>query len=527
MKITFVTPTPPDVAAFGVRSLSAYLKRAGYQVRNLFLPGGVKKYKYQKGYKYGYEKNILDKIIELCKESDLIGISFMTNYYDRALQLTETIKSCLGIPVLWGGIHPTVTPEQSLQHCDMVCLGEGEEAILELLEKMKYGHNIFDTRNIWFNKNGDIIKNSLRPLIQDLDSLPFYDFGMEDHFIFDHLKKEIAPMSKELLKKCFPLEPNVEGSFNDSYKRSISYKTMGSRGCPHRCTYCAERTLALLYPGERYFRRRSVSHIIDELTDVKKNLPFIESIFLFDDAFTARSLTEIKEFSKAYRDAISLPFHIQVSPLTITKDKMEALIDGGLAFAEMGIQSVSNRGMDVYKRKVSKETILEKASIINKFVGKIHVPCYHLILDNPWEQIEDNIETLNLVLQFPPPFWLKRSSLVCFPGTELYNRAKEDGIIETSDDEQREIYNKHLHMPKATYMNFLFYLTGFSYFPRSIIKFFTKKQMLNFFGQTCFSKVFRLAYRMIEFSIFFSKGVRAFFTGDFHRIYRFVKHWYP
>ena len=527
MKITFVTPTPPDVAAFGVRALSAYLKRAGYQVRNVFVPGGVKKYKYQKGYKYDYEQHILNEIVELCKGSDLIGISFMTNYYDRALQLTEFIKGKLNIPVIWGGIHPTITPERSLDHCDMVCVGEGEEALLELLQKMESGKDIYDTRNIWFKKGGKIIQNELRPLIQDLDSLPFYDFGLEDHFIFDHLKNAIVPMSKELLKKCFPLEPNVEGSFNDSYTRTISYKTMGSRGCPHHCTYCAERTIALMYSGQRYFRRRSVENVIAELIEVKKNLPFIESIFLFDDAFSARSTDEIIEFSKAYKEKVTLPFHIQVSPLTITKSKMEAMIDGGLAFVEMGVQSVSDRGMDVYKRKVRKDTILEKVQLINNYIGKIYAPCYHLILDNPWENSQDNIETLNLVLQFPPPFWLKRSSLVCFPGTELYDRAKTDGIFKSDEDEEKEIYNKHLHMPHATYVNFLFYLAGFPYFPRGIVKFLAKKPMLNLFSRNLFSGGYRLAYRIMELSIIASKGIRAIFTGDFHRIYRFIKHWYP
>ena len=103
MNITFVTPSPPDVASFGVRALSAYLKREGKTVRNIFLPGGIKKYKYQKGYVYKYEKHIIEQTIELCKGSDLIGISFMTNYFDRAVQLTEEIKKRIDCPIIWGG----------------------------------------------------------------------------------------------------------------------------------------------------------------------------------------------------------------------------------------------------------------------------------------------------------------------------------------------------------------------------------------------------------------------------------------
>jgi anaerobic magnesium-protoporphyrin IX monomethyl ester cyclase len=523
MDITFVSPTPPDVAAFGVRALSAYLKREGKKVRNIFLPGGIKKYKYQKGYVYKYEGHIIEQIIELCKGSDLIGISFMTNYFDRAVQLTEEIKKRTDCPIIWGGIHPTVAPEESLKHVDMICMGEGEEPLLELMERMKKGNDYFDTRNIWFKKDGRIIKNQLRPLNQWLDSLPIVDFGMDDHYLFDHLHHCISPMTKDLLKRCFPLEPALEGTFNDSYKRTLSYKTMTTRGCPHQCTFCAERTLAELYQGQPYFRKRSVQHVIDELRHIKEHLPFIESIFLFDDTFTARPLEEIKHFAIEFRDKIGLPFHIQASPNTLTREKLDSLIDGGLVFVEMGIQSVSKAGMDIYKRHIAKPLLFEKARILGQYLDKIYSPCYHVILDNPWETTSDVIETLRFILELPPPFWLKRSSLVCFPGTALYRRAKGEGIIKTGEDEKREIYSKHLHMPKATYVNFLIYLAGFSYFPRWIIRVLATRGLVFLFHRTIFSGIYLLAYRIIEMSIIISKGVRALCLGDFKRFYKFFK----
>jgi anaerobic magnesium-protoporphyrin IX monomethyl ester cyclase len=526
MDITFVTPTPPDVAAFGVRALSAYLKREGKKVRNIFLPGGIKKYKYQKGYVYKYEKHIIEQTIELCKGSDLIGISFMTNYYDRAVQLTKEIRKKLDCPIVWGGIHPTVAPDESLKHVDMICIGEGEEALLELMEKIKKGKDYFDTKNMWFKKDGRIIKNQLRPLNQSLDSLPFFDFGLDDHYIFDHLKNCISSMTKDLLKRCFPLEPNLEGTFNDSYKRTLSYKTMTTRGCPHHCTFCAERTLAELYQSQLYLRKRSVQHVIYEIMNIKEHLPFIESIFLFDDTFTVRPLEEIIEFSREFKSKIGLPFHIQASPNTLTKEKLDALIDGGLVFVEMGIQSVSKAGMNIYKRNIAKNVLLKKALILKQYLDKIYPPCYHVILDNPWETTADVIETLKFILELPRPFWLKRASLVCFPGTELYHRAKIEGIIKTDEDEKREIYNKHLHMPKGTYVNFLIYLVGFSYFPRWIIRVLATQALVFLFDRKIFSGIYLLTYRIIEMSIIISKGFKSIFIGDFKRIYKFLKRMY-
>lgn len=522
MRTTLIAPTPPDVSAFGIRALSSYLKKHGKDVRLIFLPGGVEKFKYKVGYKYEYEKSILEQVIELCRGSGLVGISFMSNYLDRALQISRAIKNSLDIPIIVGGIHPTVMPEECLNFSDIVCVGEGEGLMLELVQRMEEGKDFIDVQNLIVKRGSKIYRNSLRPLIQDLENLPFYDFGMDGHYIYDNIKKRIEPMSKELLKRSFPLEPHLEGTFNDSYKRTLSYKTMTTRGCPHHCTFCAEKTLSDLYKGRGYLRKRAITHIMEELFWVKREFPFVESIFLFDDTFLVRSAEEIREFSRIYKETIGMPLHIQASPTTVTAEKMEALVDAGLVFVEMGIQSTSNTAKNLYKRWVSADSILRAATVFHKYQNKIYPPCYHVILDNPWETSMDVIETLNTVLKLPKPFWLKRASLVCFPGTELYIKAKQDGIIKTEEDEWRKVYSKHLHTPKGTYVNFLMYLAGFSYFPRWIIRFLSKALFIRLFDRESLSIAYTLLYRLGEMFIILSKGLRAIAKGDFFRIYRFV-----
>jgi anaerobic magnesium-protoporphyrin IX monomethyl ester cyclase len=521
MKITFVTPTPLDVAAFGVRTLSAYLKQHGKNVKVIFLPGGVERFKYKSTFKYQYDESILNQVIELCRGSDLVGISFMSNYLDRATQICETLKSELKVPLIAGGIHPTVMPDSCLNFADIVCVGEGEEALLELVERMEAGQDYTNIENLWLKSGNKIIRNPLRPLIQDLDTLPIYDFGPEDHFLYDNVKKRIEPVSKELLRRSFPLEPHVEGSFNDSYIRTVSYKTMTTRGCPHHCTFCAEKTLSDMYAGQRYLRKRSIQHIMKELLWVKKEFPFVESIFLFDDTFLVRPTREIIELSEIYKKKIDLPLHIQVSPTTVTEEKIDALVNAGLAFVEMGIQSTSKTGKELYKRNTPTDSILKAARIFNNYRGKIHPPCYHVILDNPWETDLDEIETLNTILQLPRPFWMKRASLVTFHGTELYIKAKQDGLIKSKEDEWQQIYSKHLHTPKESYINILFYLAGFSYFPRCIIKLLSDKRLIMFFNRESLNKIYSLLNRFGELLITLSKGVRSLLKGDFRRIYRY------
>ncbi len=523
-KVVFLAPTPPDVAAFGVRSLSAFLKQHGYQTRVVFLPGGVEKYKYGCAEGYRYETSILEKVVDLCQDAGLVCVSFMSNYLDRATQLCRTVKSALKVPLIVGGIHPTVLPESCLEFADLVCVGEGEETLLELVRALDAGSDYSGIRNLVLRQEGRVIHNPLRPLIEDLDILPYYDFGPQDHYIFDPASRSLQPMTTAFHKSSFPLEPHVEGTFSDSYTRTLSYKTMTTRGCPHHCTYCAEKTLSDIYRelGQSYLRKRSVPHIIGELKWAIKEMPFIESIFLFDDTFLVRSEQEILDFADVYKREIGLPMHIQASPTTVTEAKMDALVDAGLAFVEMGIQSTSERGKDLYKRFVSTERILGAAELLNRYRGRINPPCYHVILDNPWETAQDVVETLRVVLQLPRPFWLKRASLVCFPGTALYTKAQQEGLLVTEEDYRREIYNKHLHQPKGRYVNFLMYLAGFCYFPRWIVRIMTWRPLVNLLDRPRLSELYLSLNRLGDNLIVLHKGLRSVFQGDFARIRRYV-----
>jgi anaerobic magnesium-protoporphyrin IX monomethyl ester cyclase len=522
MLITLIAPTPRDISAFGVRALGAYLKLHGHSVRTVLIPGGVERYRYRTDYIYQYDMRLLQEVEEVCHGSDLIGISLMTHYFDRARQLSDHLKKTLQVPIIWGGIHPTVRPEESLEYADLVLVGEGEEALLELVEAMATGRDIHQIQNIWVKHDQEIIRNPLRPLIQDLDRLPPFDFSLEDQFLFCNRDKRLKPVDKQLLEQNFPREPAPHGTFSDAFRRTLSYKTMTSRGCPHHCTYCAERTLALMYKGQRYLRFRSPEHVIAELRQVKQELPFVESIYLFDDTFLARPLKDIQKFSRLHKQEIGLPFCVQASPTTTTTKKMDSLVEAGLFFVEMGIQSVSQRGMSIYRREIKEEKILEAAQIIQSHYPKIYPPCYHVILDNPWETAADVGKTLDLLLRLPRPFWLMRSSLVLFPGTELYDRAVQEGLISSKADERRLIYSKDFNTPEGSYLNFLIYLAGFSYFPRWLVRRLADPRLVKVLEVPKNRSLFQILQLLSDNLIVVYKGLRALVTGDFRRIRNFL-----
>ena len=92
MKLTLIAPTPSDICAFGVRSISAYIKSKGHSVKNIFLPTSLKGRQTGREFLFTYGERILDDVLDLARDSDLIGISFMTNYFDAAAQVTEKVK---------------------------------------------------------------------------------------------------------------------------------------------------------------------------------------------------------------------------------------------------------------------------------------------------------------------------------------------------------------------------------------------------------------------------------------------------
>ncbi len=514
MEISLISPCPEVVSAFGVRALSAYLKRAGYRVRVLYIPGSHRQLSPRGEFVYRYEDELLEQVYELCKDSQIIGISFMTYFFDRAVQLTRFLKKRLDAPVIWGGIHPTVKPEEALEYADMVCIGEGEEALLEIAQRLEKGGDYSQTRNIWLRRDGKILKNPLRPLIKELDSLPFMDYDFYEHYCYDNVNGSIRRIDEEFFKKTLPLRPGLDGGFH------ICYRTMTDRGCPHSCSYCSVSRQREMYKGERFLRKRSVEHSIEELKQIKERYPFIQTFQFFDDTFFSRPYSDIKKFALLYKENVDMPFHVQCSPTTISEEKLECLIEAGLIYVEMGIQTGSERIKKLYNRRESNDKIVAAAKIINKYHDKLLTPDYHVILENPWETDEDVINTLNLLLNLPKPYCLKLSTLQFFPGTELYRRGKEEGLFE---DEKKEIYRHPFLAPQHTYSNFLIYLATFEWMPKRVLRLLSSSLLVRTFSRKSFGVIYYISYIVLEKIRLIGKGISALIHGDFYRIYRYFR----
>jgi radical SAM superfamily enzyme YgiQ (UPF0313 family) len=505
LKIVLISPGPVDLYSPGVRSLSAFLKREGHKVRMIILQGKIIGYRFKRNFIYQYEESLISDVLEYCTGFDLVGLSFMTNWFDRAVQVTEAIKDHTNLPVIWGGDHPTVVPEECIDYVDMVCIGEGEEALLELSNKMEQGGDLTNIQNLWVRVNGKVVKNSVRPLITDLDSLPFVDYELEDDYVINQNETGLAKLDKPLLKRLSPYFPDANRNY------LATYKTMITRGCPFKCAYCGVNAIQALYQGEKYLRRRSNKNMIDELLAVKEKLDFIQLIHFQDDVFFATSTDNIREFCELYKTHIGIPFRAQCSPNTMNEEKLDLMIDAGMTFTELGIQSGCRRTLNMYERSITNERLLKTIDMLNMRKDKINPPDYHLIIDNPWEDIEDLKETLRLLWKLPKPHFVLISSLVFYPGTTLYKKAKEENLIK---DEKSEIYRKHFITPKGSYINFIFYLTTLNYFPKWMLKLMVAGILIKIFHREHFNKFFEMAYRFAFFMNKLVRGVRSLLRGE-------------
>lgn len=391
MKILLISLLP-TTENFGIKYIHASLLRHGYHSAILFLPRPNPK----------VIKPLATFIGSL--HPDFIGCGFMSYEAPFASYVGGCIKEKFpDIPLLAGGIHPTIDPEACLAYADAVAIGEGEETIIEFAARIEHKGSLKGICNLAFkNNDGTINRNPLRPLIEDLDRLPFPEHFPAHSYIYH--KDKILPMTLQLFR-------------NYTRYDGKAYNIISSRGCPFACAYCCNSFLAKLY-GTKSIRKRSPHNVIKELRSVLEKFPELILINIHDDCFLSHSKEWQQEFVKDYQKWIKRPFIVRSTPLHVTEEKISTLKDAGLAWVTMGLQSGSERiNQKVYYRNVSNEKFLAATALIKQYEISGY---YDVILDNPLEAEEDLVATLRILGKIPKPFQLQLFTLTPYQGTDLY-----------------------------------------------------------------------------------------------------------
>lgn len=344
---------------------------------------------------FGDSLKDFSKIIEGF-DPDVIGFSIMTGSHRWAAELAKTIKRNRDVITLFGGAHPTFFPEFIKDEgVDIICRGEGEEAALELLNKIDARESLTNIKNLWIKENGKVYTNDLRPLRANLDFYPY-----PDREIYAQLKSRIDTSVRHIIT---------------------------SRGCPFHCSFCFEDSLRKLYKDKgKYVRIRDIDKVIGELLVIKKDSD-VKTVYFCDDVFGI-SKRWLYDFLEIYKREVNLPFICLVRADIAASDEMYAfkLKDGGCESVFFGIES-GNESLrnTVLMKGLKDEEIYKAAKLLHKAGIKFRT---YNIVGLPDETVEDAFKTLQMNIDIRADYpWCSLFSP--FPGTALTDYAYRKGYL--------------------------------------------------------------------------------------------------
>ncbi|UCG17542.1 MAG: B12-binding domain-containing radical SAM protein [Phycisphaerales bacterium] len=418
--------------ALGLRYVSSFLKRAGHDVTMLFMSSE------RDEAAAGFAQPLLDDFVQRCQPADVVGLSLMTNSFYRSCVLTEAIrKAGVKAPIVWGGTHPTVAPQESARVADYVCIGEGEKVMVEFVEALQAGRDPSRTRNFAYLRNGDLVRNPTCPLTDDLDDYPFPDYNMKGHWVAHK-------------DKLVPAEPKrLRGALR-------RYRMSSTRGCPYSCSFCNNSTQMRIYQGPglgKWVRKRSNASIIAEIEGARERYPSIEAVNLIDDLFLIRNEEEVAQFVEVYEERVNLPLDLDAFPNTVTDRKIKLLSRLPIDLISMGIQSGSEDTLRrLYHRPTKTDTIARAVRILSDH--GVHAE-YHYLVANPFEPEDNMRETLRFVADHHRgPAKTRIFPLQLYPGSAMYERARKEGVIgEHHEEAYRFTYAGKKHIMQASYLD--------------------------------------------------------------------------
>ena len=333
---------------------------------------------------------------------DVVAISCRSLEWGGIQKLLPMIPD--NIFVVVGGVHASVAPEKILedQRINGVILGEGEEAFAELLSALETKDDIESIKNLWLRKDGEIIRNEVRPLIENLDSLPYADWDLFDP---GHLMNVVSTKKGSRAVK--------RGSFETS------------RGCPFHCAYCINAHMQKMYKGKgRYHRAKSVDCSVNEILHFKKRFDF-SWVYFIDETLIANK-KRAQDFFTEYEKKVKLPFSLMVQPKMADEQSLALAAKAGGEIALIGIESGDEEYREkMLARKVSDQEVLE--AFANAKKAGLATYSFNIV-GFPGETKEMIRKTIDLN-RLAKPDVVQVTIFYPFPGTALFDECVEKGYL--------------------------------------------------------------------------------------------------
>lgn len=363
MRVIFIQDSALN-ESLALTELSAVLKSRGHATRLLIARE---------------ERDLYRKIREFSPDLFYIPCSLFSHRW--TVRMAQALKSQFDKPVVVSGTHPTFFPEiiENNTCIDVICIGEAELSISELLRRMERKEDITTIPNLWVRVGQDIHKNAVTYLLDDLDLMPL---------------------------------PDRELYYGYGFIRGMSMKRFSSgRGCCHSCAYCLEPILRAKYAtNTRYVRKKSVGRVIAEIAAMRAKFP-LSSLHFSDDSFTYDKRW-LLEFVQAYKKEIGLPFTFNADVDELDEEIIAAVKDAHCTGIAIGIETGNERIRNfVMEKAISNADVVRIAGAIKK--NRLKLITFNMIA-LPGETIDDAFETLafnnairtdyvRLTIAFPMP----------------------------------------------------------------------------------------------------------------------------
>lgn len=395
IKVTFLYPDffaydeerylPEGRIYLGIGYLSAYLRREGHRTSLIHLVRPVRR----------------EELLEMVRAQapDVLAVSSTTHMFPHVRKWVSWIKESMDIFTICGGAHATLDPQGALDSAplDAVCLGEGEEALAELCAALEEGRDPSRVASLWVRIAGEVRRNPVRPLIEDLDTLP-----LPDRDIFDPAN--------------FCEQQHERGTL------------MASRGCPYACSYCSNHAQRSIYPNRgKYVRFRGVDSVMREIhaiidADRQGRLRYIR----FDDDILTLDREWFAELTARYREEIGLPFICNSRVNVLDEETVRMFADAGCSVICMGIESGNERiRNEVLGRRMRNEDIVKAFRLCREHGIKTVSTNMTSLPDEDLPALLDTIK----VNARARPHCMQVSTYHPYPNTRLYRYCEERGYL--------------------------------------------------------------------------------------------------
>ena len=318
---------------------------------------------------------------------DFVGITATTPQIDCAFKIAEYIKGTApSVKIILGGFHVSALPKESIAnpHVDIIVYGEGEITLSDIVE----GKDINEIRGIYFREDGKIRINPPRPLIEDLDSLPF-------------------PLWEQLSVKSYYYFP----------EKAVGI--ISGRGCLYNCSFCASPVI-----NQHRYRMRSPRNFVDEIEWLYKNFG-VKYLFFVDETFTIDQGRTEEICSLIFKKNLPLKWTCDTRADHLTKDMLKIMKFAGCRSVRIGVESADDRVLKATGKNVTLAQVERAVSWAKEFGIKTTA---YFLLGLPYETESSLAKTLIFSKKLKTDL-AHFTMLVPLPGTRVWDIAKEGKIL--------------------------------------------------------------------------------------------------